>query len=514
MADIVALLRLTMDDQEAFARLSGDRNPIHMDAAAARRTQAGACVAHGMHILLWAIENLASSGVDLSRLKGARAKFVSFVPVGSLARLSISRDSGDELRIEVARDDGVAMIARLDFSGVPPRRLDRPFPSIVIPATPLEPDFGDLPGSAGRFHVSADAIQQAEAMFPTLCQALGISALCELALMSTVVGMVAPGLHSILSEISVKLAEPSSNDAGLGFAVARADSRFRRVDIEVEGKQVVGNIAAFARLAPPPVPSIREAAALVAPGEFRDRRALVVGGSRGLGAATATLLAAGGACVTLSYCEAQQDADLVADDIRRACGIRSCEVIRYDAGAPAAAQLSALPSALTHAYYFATPRIFGGSSAIYTRCRLDCFLSIYVDGFVDLIKTILQLQGPMPLTALYPSTVAIDERPTRMTEYAMAKAAGEIVCADLVRAVPGLTITAPRLPRVATAQTATVPPVSAADPLAVMLPLLRQQAGRELFARNGEALRPALVESRPLSELRNSDIRPFEARTG
>jgi hypothetical protein len=58
----------------------------------------------------------------------------------------------------------------------------------------------------------------------------------------------------------------------------------------------------------------------------------------------------------------------------------------------------------------------------------------------------------------------------------MAKAAGEILCADLMRAHRNLTVSAPRLPRVLTDQTATVPPVPVVDPIATLLPLLRAEA--------------------------------------
>ena len=54
----------------------------------------------------------------------------------------------------------------------------------------------------------------------------------------------------------------------------------------------------------------------------------------------------------------------------------------------------------------------------------------------------------------------------------MAKAAGELLAADLARTHRGLTVAAPRLPRVLTDQTATVPPTPAADPLAVMAEVL------------------------------------------
>ena len=73
----------------------------------------------------------------------------------------------------------------------------------------------------------------------------------------------------------------------------------------------------------------------------------------------------------------------------------------------------------------------------------------------------------------YPSSVAVEKRPKGITEYAMAKAAGEILCADLMAAHRRLRIAAPRLPRIMTDQTATVPPVPAADPVETMLGLLR-----------------------------------------
>ena len=37
----------TADDVESFARLTGDRNPLHFDAAFVRRTRAGRLIVHG-----------------------------------------------------------------------------------------------------------------------------------------------------------------------------------------------------------------------------------------------------------------------------------------------------------------------------------------------------------------------------------------------------------------------------------------------------------------------------------
>ncbi len=68
MPNALAIRRFTHADQLAFARLSGDTNPIHLDPIAARRTVAGQCIVHGMHSLLWALNALARASVTASRL--------------------------------------------------------------------------------------------------------------------------------------------------------------------------------------------------------------------------------------------------------------------------------------------------------------------------------------------------------------------------------------------------------------------------------------------------------------
>ncbi len=59
----------------------------------------------------------------------------------------------------------------------------------------------------------------------------------------------------------------------------------------------------------------------------------------------------------------------------------------------------------------------------------------------------------------------------------MAKAAGEVLCAELMREIAGLNVLAPRLPRVLTDQTSTIAAVENADPLVVMLPYIRKLYG-------------------------------------
>jgi hypothetical protein len=56
----------------------------------------------------------------------------------------------------------------------------------------------------------------------------------------------------------------------------------------------------------------------------------------------------------------------------------------------------------------------------------------------------------------------------------MAKAAGEVLCADMNLSLAPMHVTVRRLPRLPTDQTASVVPVEAALPVDVMLPIIRE----------------------------------------
>jgi len=89
------------DDQVVFARLSGDFNPIHMDPLAARRTQAGTPVVHGMHVVLWALDRIVESGAAAEGISGVKVQFVKFIPVGATVNLKLARGESGPLRAEI-----------------------------------------------------------------------------------------------------------------------------------------------------------------------------------------------------------------------------------------------------------------------------------------------------------------------------------------------------------------------------------------------------------------------------
>jgi NAD(P)-dependent dehydrogenase (short-subunit alcohol dehydrogenase family) len=244
--------------------------------------------------------------------------------------------------------------------------------------------------------------------------------------------------------------------------------------MSIEGGGLVGQVESFARVPPTSQPSMESLTALVNPSEFLGHSVLIIGGSRGIGELTAKLLAAGGARTIVTYRMGKSDAERVAREIRAAGGL--CDAMPYDARLPADPQLACLPDVPTHLYYYATPPIQNRSAELYRHERLEELLAVYVAGFQHLAQALYERRPD--LSVFYPSTVFIDERPRGMLEYAMAKVAGELLCADLNQTRPNQRILVSRLPRMATDQTAAVIPVDMHSAVATLLPLVRDVQSR------------------------------------
>jgi len=209
---------------------------------------------------------------------------------------------------------------------------------------------------------------------------------------------------------------------------------------------------------------------LVARNEFSGQRALVVGGSRGLGEVVGKLLCAGGAEAKITYYQGKEDAHRVVDQIRSDACV--ADFFRLDILNPKPDVLDALLKAWgpTHLYYFATPFIFSTVNGIFSPNLFQKFCDYYVIGFANAVN---QLRSYGLKNVFYPSTVFIDELPMNMAEYVAAKVAGEMLCNFLEKSHREMTIYRPRLPRMATDQTASLVPIINLDPVPVMIEALR-----------------------------------------
>lgn len=452
-----------MSDQLAFASFSGDFNPIHLDSVASRRTVAGRCIVHGMHSLLWALDELARISITATKL---HARFLK--PIFLNEDVCCTWDGVGKLHVTV--DDVKVVDITLTVGLVPAidSILSVPLPGRSMPAIPKLADCIEIAVQPFQLH---GAVDLAIDLFPAASRAYSLYAIAETAALSYIVGMEVPGMHSLFSGLRLDFTLPQSNSI---YFLSDFDERFNLLTLAVEGYSLQAEIEAFYR--PPPIlmPTMKDICLRASSQDQTGVCALIVGGSRGLGEITAKLIAAGGGDVIITYATGEQDAKRVAKEIRDSGG--RCQILPLTIGKNLI--LPANLPAVNQVYFFATPKIFGKRSNNFNDALYRDFFSIYVHGFEDLLMQLLDRGNRF--SALYPSTVALENPLPELAEYVKAKAEGEALCQRLAQNNL-IKILMPRLRRTATDQSQTLLQVPAADPFEIMAPLVSQmtELGRQ-----------------------------------
>jgi hypothetical protein len=454
----------TLADQLWFGALSGDRNPIHVDPDWAAVNFPGEVVVHGAFALLWAIDRAMAQlpGRFIDRIK---VNFVQPILIGDRVRLDVD-PSGPVLRLFVG--DELMMVARIGLGEEPPTSPTS-LPDAADATLPLASrPFAALPGLKGAIPAAIDRAALAGA-FPGAVAAMGPLMAGGLARISGLVGMECPGYRSMSSEYAIAAA--ANVPAGrLDYEVKRADRRFSRIELAVAGSGLQGSVIAYqGQDAPEPGPE--EIAGAVQAGAFAGGEPLILGGSHGLGAAAARLLAAGGARPWLTWHRSPEAAEHVRTLIEAAGG--ACRTSRFDTADPEAGMTALAEGgwAGRQAYYFATPRILRRALKGDAAADLADFTDIYVDRFAAFATALRRLRGAAPLTLFYPSDECVAGPPASLASYARAKLAGERLCGELA-ADPRLAVIVGRLKRARTRQLQAAGPAEGVPAHEAILPWL------------------------------------------
>ena len=457
----------TQADLTAFAELSGDFNPLHTDPVAARRTQLGECVTHGVFVLMWALDCLQAQSDSKRYWKKISAKFLRPVLTGMKVTATAREKNADEISLTVSEAGRVLLQCEVvwaepNFTSKTSGARDELPPREIPAQAQLE-----ISATTGEALDLFWSVSCGKNMFRALAITQPADALAALLASTRVIGMKVPGEHSVFLQLEIVFTPDSKNTGPFTYRVAEYRKSSQRLGIAIAGTVGQGILWALVRPAPVVQPDMVAVMQRIPVARFHDRRVIVIGGSRGLGEIAAKLLAAGGAEVALTYRLGSNDANLVVADIV-ANGSRAIALRLDTADAAWEANLSASCEGFDHLCYFATPPLAEGDGRTVSKELYEKFSAVYVVSLVRMAQWLAKnTAGNFAL--FNASTVAVQSPPLRNLEYAAAKAASEACCRWLAGAYPKARIYSARFPRLNTDQTASFLSAGEHDNLETML---------------------------------------------
>lgn len=318
-----------------FAKESLDLNPLHMDEDYARKSAFGQRVVFGALGGLKCLERLPDlPGRDLERID---LEFRHSLFIGVEYRLHLEQPTDSRFVVDL-RDGALAMIRlTADFRAAGTESEQAPaspcndFPTTAkLRTAPADPDDETLGGGLrldGAYPARVPACR-----FP---QAQLLLRLC-----SYLTGMEAPGRRALFLRLTLHFPAGAGAIPGRTVKYRLATQAFDRdfglltsaLEVWTEaGLLATGELKAFARrdLSRVAVPGRRG----VADDSLAGKSALVIGGSRGLGARIVEALAWRGCNVAVNFVSSRDDAEALAEALRDAPG--QVMLLQGDARQPA-----------------------------------------------------------------------------------------------------------------------------------------------------------------------------------
>jgi NAD(P)-dependent dehydrogenase (short-subunit alcohol dehydrogenase family) len=463
--------------RDAFLAASHDRNPLHLDAAYATRTQFGRPIVYGMcGVLAGLAQWSAGRAFTLRKL---RVRFerpllydmpytLSFSEQGTDAKIKIANGATTHVSIALAVEWAQSPEA------APPRKAAAFVPlAEALTAAPSDAAYSAFAGTTLDFNSGPQAVHHLLSLVGLNPGQLPPAQILFLLWASYFVGMQVPGRQALFSELTATFDADTSFPGDSKIGEIQFDDRFNRIIASGSLSQTsTFQIGAFVR--PLPVNTALDEIRRhpLEPHLFADRSFIISGGTRGFGEALAKTLVLQGGKVGANFRSSADDAERMMRELEG----YPFKTYQGDVGDMAMAE-----NIIRNASHDLGPVdvcICNASPPI----EAKKFADLGVDGFnrlvaqsmaptIGLLSAFLKTAPDGGIAVLISSVYAADA-PKDFAHYAAAKAAQENLFESLAREYPKHRFLVARLPKILTDQTNLVfdrEPPQRADDIAFVL---------------------------------------------
>ncbi|MBC7543474.1 MAG: SDR family NAD(P)-dependent oxidoreductase [Candidatus Sericytochromatia bacterium] len=426
----------TEADVALFAQAAHDHNPLHVSASYARQSSAGEPVVFGMLGVLACLGYMKPAPGRC--LTGVSCDFIAPMLVGPTYQVLVSEADPASIKGRILDGSRLMMEVTVTFQpGVLPSEVVA-WESWPAPERPHDPDPGTFVAGltdSGTYAPEAGTLAQLATRFSLVKPCFWGNRLAVLLLSSFLIGMRLPGRQALFHSCRIEFSPLTDGGPSLAYEtrIERFDPRFRLLRL-VSDVQVGGHTVASIRSAAIVRPVLRPAhqddlRALVDPGiDFTGQVALIVGGSRGLGAAFSQLFALSGGTVYVTYHMSGAVAAAMRDAVpeaRQRIHLVAGDMARLDHNQALAERISRESGRLDYLICNAAPAI--------PSLRIEATAAERIAHYVheSLALALMPMSVCLPLleqragTCVFVSSSAINDPPAEWPHYVAAKMAIE-----------------------------------------------------------------------------------------
>lgn len=326
------------DDMDLFARASHDRSPLHCSPKYAHTTPFGQPVVFGVLAALSSLGRLRDR--ERQTIEAMDIEFRDAISVGIEYQIEI--EEGAE-RAKLVLRDGRRTLLKLEaqFRDGSAAFVGSTSATVDLRAEAADRSSADLwPGLAisGAYDPDQPALAALMRRYRLAQKGFGSTEVAVLCMASYLVGMELPGRRALLSRLSLTNARGGASHIEFEARVRTFDERvdLLRVEVGTSGDgRPLGTLAleSFVRRDLPRIFGFLRSDA------WKGKTALVIGGSRGLGAALSQALASQGCTVFAAYRESRDRAEELVRSVAGASGeivptrvdasdVETCERVR------------------------------------------------------------------------------------------------------------------------------------------------------------------------------------------
>lgn len=293
-----------------FAKLSNDFNPIHVDSLYAWRSMFGKQLVHGIHQVLICLEDLAKNINEKIFIFKISAKFES--PAGVNETICIDNINFSETYSEyVIKNERGLTLTTLKVHYKKKSFNDVKFKRIDYSMSPLEPTNFAKENLVEPLYYDKTFFKE---LFTYSSFYVSPVNLAVLLASTRIVGMKYPGLNSIYSSFVFEFDEEANINNSVHYSVSDKHIVLNMLNIKLDDTFVRGQIKAFIRPVAPKYKTLKELKGLLPVDSFKNQRALIIGGTRGIGLQCLRLLANAGASTLFTYFKNSNEADKIVKE--------------------------------------------------------------------------------------------------------------------------------------------------------------------------------------------------------